>query len=103
MLQTRRSFLMSFLSSAALPVVCNGPAGAQGFPQHLTLTPQCGDDDELTRAQDEGPFFKPNAPLRHDLACFPERASLPVRLCNRAVLLGNLQQKGRRRRPILGA
>ena len=67
MLQTRRSFLVSFLSSAALPVLGNGPAGAQGFPQHLTLTPQCGDDDELTRAQDEGPFFKPNAPLRHDL------------------------------------
>jgi hypothetical protein len=67
MLQTRRSFLASSLSSAALPVVCYGPALAHGFPQHLTLTPQCGDDDELTRAQDEGPFFKPNAPLRHDL------------------------------------
>ena len=67
MLQTRRSFLMRFLSAAALPVLGTGPAGAQGFPQRLTLTPQCGDDDELTLAQDEGPFFKPNAPLRHDL------------------------------------
>jgi len=68
MLQTRRSILMNFLSSAALPVVGNGPAGAQGIAQHLGLTPRCGDDDELTLAQDEGPFFKPNAPLRHDLA-----------------------------------
>ena len=73
MLQTRRSFFMSFLSSAALPVIGNGRAGAQGFPQPIALTPQCGDDDELTLAQDEGPFFKPNAPLRHDLAtdCLP--------------------------------
>jgi protocatechuate 3,4-dioxygenase beta subunit len=68
MVQTRRSFLMSFLSSAALPVLGTGPASGQGFPQHLTLTPQCGDDDKLTLAQDEGPFFKPNAPLRHELA-----------------------------------
>ena len=68
MLQTRRSFLIRFLSSAALPVIGNGSAGAQGLPQHLAPTPQCGDDDEPTPAQDEGPFFKPNAPLRHDLA-----------------------------------
>ena len=68
MLQTRRSFSMRLLSSAALPVVGNGTAGAQGFPQQLALTPQCRDDDELTLAEDEGPFFKPNAPLRHDLA-----------------------------------
>ena len=68
MFQTRRWFLMSMLSSTALPVRGNGPAGAQGFPQPVALTPQCGDDDELTLAQDEGPFFKPNAPLRHDLA-----------------------------------
>ena len=68
MLQTRRSFLMSFLSSAALPVLGSGPAGAQGFPQRLTLTPHCDDADELTLAQNEGPFFKLNAPLCHDLA-----------------------------------
>ena len=59
---------MRLLSSAALPVVGNGTAGAQGFPQQLALTPQCRDDDELTLAEDEGPFFKPNALLRHDLA-----------------------------------
>ena len=68
MLQTRRSFLMSFLSSAALPVLGSGPAGAQGFPQRLTLTPHCDEADELTLAQNEGPFFKLNAPLCHDLA-----------------------------------
>jgi hypothetical protein len=60
MAQTRRLFLMSFLSSATLPVLGTGPASGQGFPQHLNLTPQCGDDDKLTLAQDEGPFFKPN-------------------------------------------
>src|ERR1700747_3899853 len=67
MLQTRRSFSMRLLCSAALPVL-NGTAGSQGFPQQLALTPQCGDDDELPLAEDEGPFSKPNAPLRHDLA-----------------------------------
>ena len=94
MLQTRRSFLMSFLSSAALPVLCTGPAGAQGFPQRLTLTPQCGDDDELTLAQDEGPFFKPNAPLRHDL-------TTDVRGGNRIMIAGFVMDK--HCRPIPGS
>src|SRR3954469_9126239 len=68
MLQTRRSFLMSFLSSAALPVLGSGPAGAQGLPQRLTLTPHCLDPDELPPAQNQGPFLKLNATLCHDLA-----------------------------------
>src|SRR5215469_14228752 len=94
MLQTRRSFLMRFLSSAALPVLGIGPTSAQGFPQRLTLTPQCGDDDELTLAQDEGPFFKPNAPLRHDLAT-------DVRGGNRITIAGFVIDK--HCRPILGS
>ena len=94
MLQTRRLFLMSFLSSAALPVLGNGPAGAQGFPQPVALTPQCGDDDKLTLAQDEGPFFKPNAPLRHDLAT-------DVRGGNRITIAGFVIDK--HCRPILGS
>ena len=93
MLQTRRSFLMSFLSSAALPVLGNGPAGAQGFPP-VALTPQCGDDDELTLAQDEGPFFKPNAPLRHDL-------TTDVRGGNRIMIAGFVIDK--HCRPIPGS
>ena len=94
MLQTRRSFLMSFLSSAALPVLGTVPAGAQGFPQRLALTPQCGDDDELTLAQSEGPFFKPNAPLRHDLAT-------DVRGGNRIMIAGFVIDK--HCRPIPGS
>jgi protocatechuate 3,4-dioxygenase beta subunit len=94
MLQTRRSILMNFLSSAALPVVGNGPAGAQGIAQHLGLTPRCGDDDELTLAQDEGPFFKPNAPLRHDLAT-------DVRDGNRITIAGFVIDK--QCRPIPGS
>jgi len=94
MLQTRRSILMNFLSSAALPVVGNGPAGAQGIAQHLGLTPRCGDDDEPTLAQDEGPFFKPNAPLRHDLAT-------DVRGGNRIMIAGFVIDK--HCRPIPGS
>jgi protocatechuate 3,4-dioxygenase beta subunit len=94
MLQTRRSFLMRFLFSAALPVVGNGTAGAQGSPQQLALTPQCGGYDELTLAEDEGPFFKPNAPLRHDLAT-------DARGGNRITIAGFVMD--RRCRPIPGS
>jgi protocatechuate 3,4-dioxygenase beta subunit len=93
MLQTRRSFLMSFLSSAALPLILVDPVHAQAFPKRLSLTPQCSDDDELTIAQDEGPFFKPNAPLRHDLAS-------DVRRGNRITIAGFVLDE--RCRPVPG-
>jgi len=67
MLQTRRSFLTSFLSSATLPLVTTSPAGAQGSRERLNLTPRCDGDGAPTIAQTEGPFFKPDTPLRHDL------------------------------------
>jgi protocatechuate 3,4-dioxygenase beta subunit len=38
------------------------PAAAQ-----LDATPACGDDDEPTLAQTEGPFFTPNSPMRASL------------------------------------
>ena len=33
----------------------------------LVPTPECGDDDEPTPAETEGPFFKPRSPLRTSL------------------------------------
>ncbi len=39
-----------------------GPSGG-GFPP----TPECGDDDEPTPAETEGPFFKPRSPHRASL------------------------------------
>jgi protocatechuate 3,4-dioxygenase beta subunit len=35
--------------------------------QALAPTPACGDDDEPTPAQTEGPYFTPNSPLRTSL------------------------------------
>jgi hypothetical protein len=64
---TRRSILAGFLSAAALPATGLHPAGAQA-PPVLEPTPGCGDDDAPTVAQTEGPYFKPEAPLRRDLA-----------------------------------
>ena len=34
----------------------------------LELTPECGKGGEPTMAQTEGPYFKPDAPLKRDLA-----------------------------------
>jgi protocatechuate 3,4-dioxygenase beta subunit len=64
---TRRSILAGFLSAAALPATGLHPAGAQA-PPVLEPTPGCGDDDAPTVAQTEGPYFKPEAPSRRDLA-----------------------------------
>jgi protocatechuate 3,4-dioxygenase beta subunit len=43
-----------------------GFTGATAFAQELDPTPQCA--DRTTRAQTEGPFFKPQSPQRSDLA-----------------------------------
>ncbi|ABR62877.1 intradiol ring-cleavage dioxygenase [Sinorhizobium medicae] len=64
MLPTRRSLLTAFLAVPALPV-CNRAAAQQPT---LPLTPACRDDDDLTPALTAGPFYKPDAPLRHDLS-----------------------------------
>ena len=62
MLPTRRSLLTTFLALPTLPVA--GRAAAQTLPP----TPACGDDHDLTLARTAGPFYKPEAPLRHELA-----------------------------------
>jgi protocatechuate 3,4-dioxygenase beta subunit len=63
----RRTLLSSFLSASTLPLVDGGSATAQEGPR-LELTPACGDSPQRTIAQTEGPFFKPDSPLKRDLS-----------------------------------
>src|SRR5262245_58848962 len=67
MISTRRSVIAALLTSPALTTIGNGFAVAQPAPA-LELTPDCHDGDARTIAQTEGPYFKPNAPLKRDLA-----------------------------------
>ena len=64
---TRRILLSAFL---AAPLFQWSTRAVGQDMQALPLTPACADADEPTLAREAGPFFKPNAPLRHDL--FPE-------------------------------
>ncbi|MFC4175051.1 intradiol ring-cleavage dioxygenase [Microvirga sp. GCM10011540] len=64
---TRRTILTAFLAAPALSVLGDVPSLAQGEQLSLPRTPACDDEHELTTAQTEGPYFKPDAPLRHDL------------------------------------
>ncbi|MDK1377573.1 MULTISPECIES: intradiol ring-cleavage dioxygenase [unclassified Sinorhizobium] len=65
MLPTRRSLLTAFLAIPALPIVNLRGAAAQR--RLLPPTPACGSDRDLTLARTAGPFYKPDAPLRHEL------------------------------------
>ena len=47
-------------------VALTAPAPTEA-PQSLALTPACGDDDDVTPAQTEGPFFTPSSPERTSL------------------------------------
>src|SRR5262245_60760525 len=58
---TRRRFLLATGTLAAAGV------STDAFAQDLAPTPACHDGDETTRAQTEGPFFKPRSPQRSDL------------------------------------
>lgn len=64
-MQTRRSLIAAALGA---PFLAGGPVFAQASPAVLALTPACGAGVSPTTALEEGPYFKPNAPLRHDLA-----------------------------------
>jgi protocatechuate 3,4-dioxygenase beta subunit len=73
---SRRAFLWKFLAApAVLAVACNGQllnqiasSDAEGTVQTLSPTPVCGDDDDdVTIAQTEGPYFTPNSPERTSL------------------------------------
>lgn len=91
----RRDFLRYSLIAAPAPLLmlacgddepsasqASGPSGAADLPaqpttgptstvaganQQLTPTPACGDADDLTPAQTEGPYFTPNSPERVSL------------------------------------
>jgi protocatechuate 3,4-dioxygenase beta subunit len=62
----RRTALAGFLGASTLPLI-GAPAEAQDGPR-LELTPTCGDQAQPTIAQTEGPYFKPDAPLKRDLS-----------------------------------
>src|SRR5262249_45666649 len=63
----RRAILATFLSVPTLPLVGNNIAGVKEGPK-LDPTPACGDHPQRTVAQTEGPYFKPDAPLKRDLS-----------------------------------
>jgi protocatechuate 3,4-dioxygenase beta subunit len=79
---SRRAFLWKFLTvpAAMALVACQGLTTNQpttvalatdvpttSNPQILAPTSACGDDDDLTFAQTEGPYFTPNSPERASL------------------------------------
>jgi len=68
MLSSRRGFLTTVLAGPVLPALLPGLAAGQQVPMALPTTPECRDDDAVTIAEEEGPYFKPNTPLRRDLA-----------------------------------
>ena len=67
MASTRRSVLAALIASPVL-AMADSDLGAAAPTFGLDLTPDCHDGDEHTVAQTEGPYFKPNAPLKRDLA-----------------------------------
>jgi protocatechuate 3,4-dioxygenase beta subunit len=86
---TRRRFVAaSALSAAAFAAACNDDGGdaptpsatnepqpeetatspaVSSSPQALAPTPACTDEDDVTLAQTEGPYFTPNSPERASL------------------------------------
>jgi len=69
-------------------------ASAPGGARRVAPTPDCGDDDEPTPAETEGPFFKPRSPQRRSLL---ERGISGTKI----VLEGRVFSRGCR--PIAGA
>ncbi|MGW0938005.1 carbohydrate-binding protein [Streptomyces sp. NPDC002666] len=68
---SRKTLLKAALVATAVPLLAGGgvalarDAGAAGV--RLAPTPDCDDGDEPTHDQMEGPYFKPNSPLRTSL------------------------------------
>lgn len=66
---TRRTFVRgvaALVPGAAVLAACGGRAEpARG--QELSPTPECGDEDEVTPRQTEGPFYTPDSPARRSL------------------------------------
>ncbi|RUM95317.1 intradiol ring-cleavage dioxygenase [Pseudaminobacter arsenicus] len=62
---TRRLFLSGVV---AAPVLLPNLGRSAELPEKLQLTPACGDEDDLTPSQTEGPFFTPQTPQKRDFA-----------------------------------
>src|SRR5262245_53111428 len=62
---TRRHFLAGFVAG---PIMLPKLGYTAEVPRHLSLTPACRDDDELTPSQTEGPYFTPQSPAKRDFA-----------------------------------
>ena len=69
------------------PAAAAQPTSAPAAQAPLAPTPVCGDDDDVTPAQTEGPYFKPSS---------PERASLlePGMAGTRLVITGSVLTTG---------
>ncbi|MGY3680800.1 carbohydrate-binding protein [Streptomyces sp. TE33382] len=78
---SRKSILKAALVATAAPLLAGGgvalarDAGSNGAP--LTPTPACDDGDDPTPPQMEGPYFKPNSPLRTGLVT-PSTPGVPL-------------------------
>lgn len=57
----------SATNAISAPGSASTPAASAANTQVLTPTPACGDDDDPTPAQTEGPYFTPNSPERVSL------------------------------------
>jgi protocatechuate 3,4-dioxygenase beta subunit len=57
-----------FLTIAAAPLFTPTLGRSAGAPQQLPLTPACADDDDLTPAQTEGPYFTSDSPEKRNFA-----------------------------------
>ncbi|MEV0266950.1 carbohydrate-binding protein [Streptomyces sp. NPDC050617] len=67
---TRKKLLKVALAAVPLPMVLGGVAlarDAKTTQEPLVPTPYCDDGDDPTPQQTEGPYFKPNSPLRASL------------------------------------
>ena len=65
----RRRFLWLMALAPVLVAGARWTSAASAAKKATTLepTPDCGDDDEPTPSETEGPFFKPRSPLRASL------------------------------------
>lgn len=62
----RRQVAVGLFAGALASPLLTASANGQGLPGFLVPTPSCSDDDEVTPAQTEGPYFTANSPLRND-------------------------------------
>jgi protocatechuate 3,4-dioxygenase beta subunit len=64
---TRRSFLQQIATVTPFMLVLGGGEALATPMRTLLPTPDCGDDDDVTPRQTEGPYFTPNSPKRTSL------------------------------------